>query len=92
MTVVLFCQPLNDSSESLIDLLPLPVSIALQIKKDGGQEAMEIGQNSTARSWALELSIGARLCRTAGIRLWREKRKRCATKLVRVFSCNLCGM
>lgn len=74
MTVVLFCQPLNDSSESLIDLLPLPASIALQIKKDGGQEAMEIGQNSTARSWALELSIGARLCRTAGIRLWREKK------------------
>lgn len=85
MTVVLFCQPLNDSSESLIDLLPLPESIALQIKKDGGQEAMEIGQNSTARSWALELSIGARLRRAAGIRLWRrkkeKKKKRCAVWL-----------
>ena len=96
MTVVLFCQPLNDSSESLIDLLPLPVSIALQIKRDGGQEAMEIGQNSTASSWALELSVGACSRRTAGIRLWGKKqgkkRKRkdvlfgCAAKPVRFFS------
>lgn len=74
MTVVLFCQPLNDSSESLIDLLPLPASIALQIKKDGGQEAMEIGQNSTARSWALELSIGAHSRRMAGMRLWGKNK------------------
>lgn len=100
MTVVLFCQPLNDSSESLIDLLPLPASIALQIKKDGGQEAVEIGQNSTARNWALELSIGAHLSRATAIRLWREKKGKkgkdvlfgCATKLVRVFSYNLCRM
>lgn len=76
MTVVLFCQPLNDSSESLIDLLLLPASIALQIKKDGGQEAMEIGQNSTARSWALELAVGAYSHRTAGIRFMGEKQRK----------------
>lgn len=33
---------------------------------------MEIGQNSTARSWALELSVGAR----SAIRLWRKKREK----------------
>lgn len=96
MTVVLFCQPLNDSSESLIDLLPLPAHIALQIKKDGGQEAMESGQNSTARSWALDLSVGDLLTRD----LWhqvmggknREKIKRkyvlfgCTAKAVSFFS------
>lgn len=44
---------------------------------------MEIGQNGTARSWALELSVGARSHRTAGIRLWgkngkkKEKEKTC---------------
>lgn len=58
MTAVLFCQPLNDSSESLIDLLLLPASIALQIKNDVGQKAIEIGQNNTARSWILKLSGG----------------------------------
>lgn len=55
---MLFCQPLNDSSESLIDLLLLPASIALQIKNDVGQNAEEIEQNTTARDWMLKLSIG----------------------------------
>lgn len=57
---MLFCQPLSDSSESLIDLLLLPASIALQIKNDVGQEAIGIGQNNTARSWRLKLSRGGR--------------------------------
>lgn len=55
---MLFCQPLNDSSESLIDLLLLPANIALQIKNDVGQNAEEIEQNTTARDWMLKLSIG----------------------------------
>lgn len=37
---------------------------------------MEIGQNGTARSWALELSVGARSRRTAGIRLWGKNGKK----------------
>lgn len=93
MTVVLFCQPLNDSSESLIDLLPLPARIALQIKKDGGQEAMGSGQNSTARSWALELSVADLLTQDlwhqvmgGGGKQGQNKREICAVWLHRKTS------
>lgn len=69
---MLFCQPLNDSSESLIDLLLLPASIALQIKNDVGQNAIEIGQNNTARSWILELSVGEHSCRPPDTRVQKK--------------------
>lgn len=73
---MLFCQPLSDSSESLIDLLPLPASIALQIKNDVGQKAREIGQNNTARSWRLKLSGGVRSRRPTGMGLRGEKSRK----------------
>lgn len=44
---MVFCQPLNDSSESLIDLLLLPASIALQIKNDVDHSAEEAEQLNT---------------------------------------------
>lgn len=90
MTAVLFCQPLNDSSESLIDLLLLPASIALQIKNDVGQKAIEIGQNNTARSWILKLSVRVHSRQPTNIGLQGEEAEKKSDALCSQSQQHLC--